>query len=423
MFRFSRQSLIKNNRFITCFACILLAAVIAISSFQPFKANAAASIKPRFQPAFKSESAYAYYTSKNIYYNCGYGMPNCTCYAYGRIYEILGKEPNLCHYDASEWYDYNIEHGYYKYGKTPKIGAIACWQYGSSGHVAVVEAIAGNKIIMSQSGYDYLNFYLSLEDYDNPGQKGWNFQGYIYPGEFTSEGFDGELYRSVDYTGSLDLRSGPGLSYSVLATLDYHMGFIVTEKVTNNRYTWGKTTYDGKTGYIALTDNTQFLYSPWTSSSSKSNEEDANEFYIIITASGVNMRSGASTSNSRITVIPYNSYIRVTQVKQNEGYTWGHTTYDNKNGWCVLDYAEKIYGVDSSPLLENYVHSTTGIRGDVNGDGEVNVTDATYIQLYLANYYRMSESSLKCADSDKDNFITITDATFIQLAIAGLKYL
>lgn len=420
MFKLSRQLIIKNNRFITCFACLLLTAVIAISAFGPFKANAATSIKPRFQPAFKSESAYAYYTSENIYYNSGYGMPNCTCYAYGRIYEILGKEPNLCHYDASEWYDYNKEHGYYTYGKTPKIGAVACWNYGTSGHVAVVEAIVGDKIIMSQSGYGYLNFYLSLEDYNNPGQEGWNFQGYIYPGEFTSAGFEGELYRTVDYTGSLAFRSGPGLSYSVLATLDYHMGFIVTEKVTKDGYTWGKTTYDGKTGYIALTSDTQFLYSPGTSPPSNP-EEQINEFYIITSENGVNMRSDASVSNSMITVIPYNAYIRVTQVKQNEGYTWGYTTYDNKDGWCVLDYAEKIYGVERSELLVSFVHSATGIKGDVNGDGEVNVTDATYIQLYLVNYYRMSESALKCADTDKNNLVTVTDATLIQLAAAGLK--
>ena len=218
MFKLCIKQLTKNNRYIICFACLILTSVIAISSFGSFKANAATSIKPRFQPAFKSENAYAYYTSKNIYYNCGYGMPNCTCYAFGRIYEILGKEPNLCHFDASEWYDYNKQHGYYDYGKTPKIGAVACWSYGSSGHVAIVEAIVGDKIIMSQSGYGYLNFYLSLEDYDNPGQEGWNFQGYIYPGEFTSTGFEGELYRTVDYTGSLNFRSGPGLSYNVLDT-------------------------------------------------------------------------------------------------------------------------------------------------------------------------------------------------------------
>lgn len=248
-----RLSIIKNNRFIFCVPILFLAGIIAISSFSCAKANTATTITPRFQPAFKSEKAYAYYTSKNIFYNSGYGMPNCTCYAFGRVYEILGNEPDLCHFDASEWYDYNKEHGCYKYGQTPKIGAVACWNYSSGGHVAVVEAISEDKIIMSQSGYGYLNFYLTVEDYNNPGQEGWDFQGYIYPGEFTSVGFEGELYRTIDDTKSLELRSGPGLSYSVLDTLDYHMGFIVTEKVQSNDCIWGKTTYNRKTGYINLT--------------------------------------------------------------------------------------------------------------------------------------------------------------------------
>lgn len=414
----SRLSLTKNNRFIFCIACMLLISVITISAFTPLKANAATSIAPRFQPAFKSESAYAYYTSKNIYYNSGYGMPNCTCYAYGRIYEILGKEPNLCHYDASEWYDYNKEHGYYKYGQTPKIGAVACWSYGSSGHVAVVEAIAGDKIIMSQSGYGYLNFYLSLEDYNNPGEDNWKFQGYIYPGEFTSSGFEGELYRTVDYTGSLNFRSGPGLSYKVLDTLDYHMGFIVTEKVEGDGYTWGKTTYNGKTGYIALTSNTQFLYSSGTSPEPPP-EKQINEFYIITSSNGVNMRSGASTSNSKVGVIPYNAYIRVTQIKENDGYIWGYTTYNNTNGWCALNYAEKVYGAENSTQFVDYLHSKTHIEGDVNGDGEMNISDATAIQMYLANFWRITESSFKCADMDNSGFVTISDVTSIQMKLAG----
>ena len=52
-------------------------------------------------------------------------MPNCTAYAYGRAYEILGTRPNLCPNNAGRWYDYNVNNGYYPYGQTPKLGAIA----------------------------------------------------------------------------------------------------------------------------------------------------------------------------------------------------------------------------------------------------------------------------------------------------------
>lgn len=58
-------------------------------------------------------------------------MPNCTAYAYGRAYEILGSEPKLSWNNAEQWYDYNKSNGYYKYGQTPKVGAIA------AGHITV----------------------------------------------------------------------------------------------------------------------------------------------------------------------------------------------------------------------------------------------------------------------------------------------
>ena len=60
-----------------------------------------------FNPRTTAPKNNSYYTSKNAYYQCGYGMPNCTAYAYGRAYEILQKKPKLCMGNAYEWYCYN----------------------------------------------------------------------------------------------------------------------------------------------------------------------------------------------------------------------------------------------------------------------------------------------------------------------------
>lgn len=422
-------SLLKNNRLIIAFVCLLLTAVIALSAFAPaFSVNAAAKITPRYQPSYSGDGSYAYYTTKNIYYNCGYGMPNCTCYAYGRVYEMLGSEPDLCRYDAGEWYEYNKTNKCYAYGQTPKIGAIACWQYGDTGHVAVVEAIVGNKIIMSQSAYGYLNFYLSVEDYNNPGESGWTFQGYIYPGEFTSTGFGGDLYRSVDYTGSINFRSGPGTDYSVIDTIDYHMGFVVTEKITRGGYTWGKTTYLGKTGYIALTSDVQLLISDGTSTEPTtaptepvSTPSETNEFYIIDSDTGVNFRSGAGVSNSIIGFIPYNAQIRITSKTNADGYSWGYTVYNGTSGWCVLDYSKQLFGAESSPEFIPYADSSTGILGDVDGDGEMTIKDSANIQLYLSNYLRLTQNSIDCSDVDRNGELNIKDASKIQLIMAHLE--
>lgn len=98
-----------------------------------------------------------YFSSKNIFYASGYGMPNCTAYAYGRAYEILQTAPKLCTGNAGKWFDYNKNNGFYSYGSTPKLGAIAVWANDSAhnqGHVAVVEKIADNgNITISESYY------------------------------------------------------------------------------------------------------------------------------------------------------------------------------------------------------------------------------------------------------------------------------
>lgn len=69
----------------------LLLVMLMVVSLVPtgmIQANAE-SFQPRL--SMTPENAPSYYTTLNPYYTSGYGMPNCTCYAYGRAYEILGK--------------------------------------------------------------------------------------------------------------------------------------------------------------------------------------------------------------------------------------------------------------------------------------------------------------------------------------------
>lgn len=128
-----------------------------------------------------------YYSQDNIFYASDYGMPNCTCYAWGRAYEITGERPRLSPYDACTWYDYNVANGIYDYGEIPEEGAIACWAYanGGSGHVAVVEEVNEDSVLLSNSAYNGTEFYMDTVPVDNPsqGRDGWIFQGYIYVNE------------------------------------------------------------------------------------------------------------------------------------------------------------------------------------------------------------------------------------------------
>lgn len=61
------------------------------------------------------------------------------------------------------------------------------------------------------------------------------------------------------------------------------------------------------------------------------------------------------------------------------------------------------------------------ILGDVNGDKEVNVNDATLIQKVSADLLTLSAEYAKAADIDGDGSISIKDATLIQKYIVGIN--
>lgn len=154
-------------------------------------------IKP-YTPRLDSNgmSGSKYYYSDNIFYLSGYGLPNCTCYAWGRRYEITDTYPStLSTSDAKDWYPHAITVGD-STGKIPKLGAIACWYYEPGGHVAVVEQINDDgSIVISESAWGGAYFFTE-KIYPNANgdyTPTWvieNFGGY----------FQGFIYSPYDYT-------------------------------------------------------------------------------------------------------------------------------------------------------------------------------------------------------------------------------
>lgn len=125
-----------------------------------------------------------WYSNTNPYVAAGVGLPNCTCYAWGRFWEIN----NQCGHDetplgmignAVDWYGNSAA---YQHGPTPKVGAVICFAGGTfgTGHVGVVEEVQQDgTIVTSNSDYAGTYFYLStIHPPYNGG--GLNFQGFIY---------------------------------------------------------------------------------------------------------------------------------------------------------------------------------------------------------------------------------------------------
>ena len=146
------------------------------------------SYSPRLSAPSTTNSYYIHtsYGGLNecIHISGGSVLPNCVGYAWGRSYENLGYRPNLSKGDAGTWYDYNINNGYYPYGKTPYLGAVAVWKKtGGAGHVAVVEVIDGDVVITSESGYNSSRWWKTTRSASNSNfsaSSSYIFQGFIY---------------------------------------------------------------------------------------------------------------------------------------------------------------------------------------------------------------------------------------------------
>lgn len=181
---------IKYQRIISLFLAMLM--LFSVLPAGTMTASAATFTIRSTAPASSNEY---YYSNKNPFYSCGYSG-QCTWYAYGRAYEILGKKPNLCLNSAKDWYDYNKNNGYYKYGKTPKVGSVVCWSFGEHGHVGIVEKVISNtNVYISEA-----NVAGGTWKYRNYDPTTWNsgFQGYIYLLDDTSS----SSVHTCSYTGS-----------------------------------------------------------------------------------------------------------------------------------------------------------------------------------------------------------------------------
>lgn len=140
-----------------------------------------------------------YWYSGNPFHIAGYGLPNCTCYAWGRFWEIsdladgtkdYSNKPTLPTSDAGKWFGQVTG---YKTGTTPKLGAVICWSddSGGAGHVAIVEQILDNgDIVVGQSGWGASNIFWTSTIYKSNGYSytGKTFQGFIYNPHVTSGG-------------------------------------------------------------------------------------------------------------------------------------------------------------------------------------------------------------------------------------------
>lgn len=104
------------------------------------------------------------------------------------------------------------------------------------------------------------------------------------------------------------------------------------------------------------------------------------------------------------------------------GYTIDWNVYERKkiDGFTIYGYKASAAEEYANENGFSFVALDDELLiGDVNGDGVVNVSDATALQKHLANGKIFDEALLKIADTNGDGEVTVADATLIQKYLAN----
>lgn len=125
----------------------------------------------------------------------------------------------------------------------------------------------------------------------------------------------------------------------------------------------------------------------------------------------------------KTTLLPISNFCHL----DNSTEAWGMTVHELPLSELPEPYTcepyytlTDIYGsvTDITDIVKHA--ESTVILGDTDGNGKVDINDATTLQRYLAEYEMTESFKIGAADTNEDGEITIVDVTFIQKWLAQL---
>lgn len=150
---------------------------------------------------------------------------------------------------------------------------------------------------------------------------------------------------------AVNFRSGPSTSYTSYGML---AGGTTVNVLSGSVDGWTKVSYGGKTGYIStpyLTSTVPVATTPAPTPATDTVLGTANTIY------GVNFRTGPSTNDSIILMIPQGAKVNVLAASVNG---WTKVSYDGKTGYVSSPYLTSTVPVSTAPA---YIGTATTLYG------------------------------------------------------------
>lgn len=285
-----------------------------------------------------------YYSGNNPFYSAGF-VGECTWYAWGRAYEILGSRPSLPTNGAGRWFNscnsYPKSTNYW----AAKVGAIACY----SNHVAVVEAVGSNGApsAISEGGYQSSSTYGQIVQPINE-----RSNRYFHYGKDYTSGFQGYIYilnnadSGTGAGGSAHTHSWSTHTESGHPHRQYRTCSCGAKEYTGGTQRVGSCTSCYPLGYASLTREHDRIAK--TATFYRNNVSNANSYEVILRKDGSYYDSFSMNSTSRtVSNLRAGTYTATLTVKNTNT---GQTKTSTCSSFTIVDSYPVRYNANGGTL-------------------------------------------------------------------------
>lgn len=270
----------------------------------------------------------------------------------------------------------------------------------NAGHWVAVDYVKGNTVfIMDPASTGYTNLFTS---YDPNGVTQIRlFRGPNQPSNGAVDTPDqpeveAPVYATGHYqlTANVNLRASASSSAALVTTIPN----ATTVNVYGVDKSWGKLTYEDKSGWISL-NYASYVEPQYTYPLGR---------YEVTAVSGLYVRDGIGVTNRAIGMLAEKAKTEVLEAKNG----WGRISYNGQTGWICLQYAVFI-----GDTITETPKPDAALPGDVNFNRILDDADVAMLNEFLSGVRTFSAEELALADLNGDGTISQLDVMALKLLI------